>query len=84
MGFFNVNVDEDRIKLLVIFYYVLNVVYGKCKFCQYIINEIKSFVDNYKMKKVILYGVSEFVFILIGQLLDVIVLFVDYVVFEDY
>ncbi|HAW77067.1 MAG TPA: sulfotransferase family protein [Alteromonas australica] len=84
MGFPNANVDEDRIKSLATFYYALNAAYGKRKLRQYIINEIKSFADNYKTKKVILYGASEFASILIGQLSDAIVLSVDYAASEDH
>lgn len=78
------NVDEDRIKSLTTFYYALNAAYGKRKHRQHVINEIKSFADNYKTKKVILYGASELASILIGQLSDAIVLSVDYAASENH
>ncbi|GAC34386.1 sulfotransferase family protein [Paraglaciecola polaris] len=78
------NFDEDRIKSLATFYSALNAAYGKRKHRQHVINELKSFADKYKTKKVILYGASELASILIGQLSDAIVLSVDFAASEDH
>ena len=84
MDFPNANVDEDRIKSLATFYHALNAAYGRRNHRQHVINEIKNFADNYKTKKVILYGASELASILIGQLSDAIVLAVDHAASEDH
>ena len=76
-------VDVDRITALEPFYHALNVAYFQATHQRYVINEIKRIADNYKQKRVILYGASELASVVVGQLSDSIVLAVDYAALES-
>lgn len=78
LNFPNAPVDETKIRSLSTFYKALNVAYGRDLHRRSVINDIRNFANNYKRKRVVLYGASELSSLLVGQLCDAIVLGVDY------
>ncbi len=84
LEFPNAEVDVNRIQSLRPFYHALNVAYLQPMHQKYVVNEINNIADNYKDKRVILYGASELASALVGQLFDSIVLAVDYAALENH